>query len=145
QECINQGGSVTGEHGIGVEKIDFMAKLFSPEDLAVMVRLRTAFNPEGRGSPAEMLPTAGACAQASRVAGPQPGRRAAADAAPAGRLILTTFPARVRTRGERRPAGRSRRAAGRPREEGIYPCCAASATSRVWSSASLPWRPEGSR
>ena len=34
EECIRVGGSVTGEHGIGVEKIDFMPKLFTPEDLA---------------------------------------------------------------------------------------------------------------
>ena len=71
-ECIRCGGSVTGEHGIGVEKIDFMPKLFSPEDLAMMVRLRSAFNPENRCSPHKMLPTAGACIEASR-----PGRRAA--------------------------------------------------------------------
>jgi glycolate oxidase len=72
EECIRVGGSVTGEHGIGVEKIDFMPKLFSPEDLAMMVRLRTAFNPDNRCSPAKMLPTAGACIEASH-----PGRRAA--------------------------------------------------------------------
>ena len=65
--CIRAGGSVTGEHGIGVEKIDFMAKLFAPADLAVMVRLRDAFNPAGRCSPHKMLPTAGACAEAGRV------------------------------------------------------------------------------
>ena len=51
-ECIRLGGSVTGEHGIGVEKIDFMPKLFTPDDLHYMVRLRTAFNPENRCSPA---------------------------------------------------------------------------------------------
>ncbi|MFO0863358.1 MAG: FAD-linked oxidase C-terminal domain-containing protein [Gemmataceae bacterium] len=71
-ECINCGGSVTGEHGIGVEKIDFMPKLFSPDDLSMMVRLRNAFNPENRCSPAKMFPTAGACIEA--VA---PSRRAA--------------------------------------------------------------------
>src|SRR5947208_1365627 len=71
-ECIRQGGSVTGEHGIGVEKLDFMPKLFTPEDLSVMLRLRSAFNPEGRCSPRKMLPTAGACIEQSRV-----GRRAA--------------------------------------------------------------------
>ncbi|HMC72620.1 MAG TPA: FAD-linked oxidase C-terminal domain-containing protein, partial [Mycobacteriales bacterium] len=38
EECIRQGGSVTGEHGIGVEKLDFMPKLFTPEDLGVMLR-----------------------------------------------------------------------------------------------------------
>ncbi len=66
-ECIRLGGSVTGEHGIGVEKIDFMPKLFTPEDLAMMVRLRTAFNPENRCSPQKMLPTAGACIEQSKA------------------------------------------------------------------------------
>lgn len=64
EECIACGGSVTGEHGIGVEKIDFMPKLFGPEDLATMLRLRSAFNPENRCSPAKMFPTAGACIEA---------------------------------------------------------------------------------
>jgi glycolate oxidase len=72
-ECIACGGSVTGEHGIGVEKIDFMKKLFTPEDLAVMERLRIAFNPTGRLSPGKMLPTAGACGLEQK----HPGRHAA--------------------------------------------------------------------
>ena len=55
-ECIRVGGSVTGEHGIGVEKMAFMPKLFAPEDLAAMVAIRNAFNPEGRCSPSKMLP-----------------------------------------------------------------------------------------
>jgi glycolate oxidase len=77
EECIALGGSVTGEHGIGVEKIDFMSKLFAPEDLAVMTRLRSAFNPNGRCSPAKMLPTSGACHEPSRIQRASPGRRAA--------------------------------------------------------------------
>jgi glycolate oxidase len=72
EECVRVGGSVTGEHGIGVEKIDFMPRLFSPEDLSMMLRLRSAFNPEGRCSPRKMLPTAGACIEPSKA-----GRRAA--------------------------------------------------------------------
>jgi glycolate oxidase len=72
EECIAVGGSVTGEHGIGVEKIDFMPKLFTPEDLGMMTRLKAAFNPEGRCSPRKMLPTAGACIEPSKA-----GRRAA--------------------------------------------------------------------
>ncbi|HMF29655.1 MAG TPA: FAD-linked oxidase C-terminal domain-containing protein, partial [Candidatus Cybelea sp.] len=67
QECIDVGGSVTGEHGIGVEKIDFMPKLFTPDDLAMMVRLRDAFNPKGVCSPQKMLPTAGACIEQSKA------------------------------------------------------------------------------
>ncbi|MBO0701034.1 MAG: FAD-binding oxidoreductase, partial [Zavarzinella sp.] len=76
-ECIRLGGSVTGEHGIGVEKLDFMPKLFGPDDLSFMVRLREAFNPANRCSPNKMLPTAGACAEPSRLSQLKPGRRAA--------------------------------------------------------------------
>lgn len=72
EECVNSGGSVTGEHGIGVEKIDFMPRLFSPEDLAMMLRLRSVFNPENRCSPQKLFPTAGACIEPSKA-----GRRAA--------------------------------------------------------------------
>ena len=61
-----------GEHGIGVEKIDFMPRLFTPEDLDTMLRLRSAFNPDNRCSPRKMLPTAGACIEPSKA-----GRRAA--------------------------------------------------------------------
>ena len=60
-KCIELGGSVTGEHGIGVEKISFMNRLFSEDDLAVMSQIRMAFNPDGRCSPRKMLPVAGAC------------------------------------------------------------------------------------
>jgi glycolate oxidase len=77
EECIAVGGSVTGEHGIGVEKIDLMPKLFSPDDLAMMIRVRQAFNPDGLCSPAKMLPTAGACHEPSRIQRSAPGRRAA--------------------------------------------------------------------
>jgi glycolate oxidase len=68
---------VTGEHGIGVEKLDFMPKLFSPEDLSFMVRLRSAFNPANRCSPHKLLPTAGGCAEPSSLGLTKPGRRAA--------------------------------------------------------------------
>jgi glycolate oxidase len=72
-ECIACGGSITGEHGIGVEKISFMNKLFTADDLTVMGRLRTAMNPTNRLSPGKMLPTAGACGHERKT----PGRRAA--------------------------------------------------------------------
>ncbi len=61
EECLACGGSVTGEHGIGVEKTALMDKMFTPDDLAAMHRFRTALNPDGRLSPGKMLPTAGAC------------------------------------------------------------------------------------
>ncbi|MEZ6142969.1 MAG: FAD-linked oxidase C-terminal domain-containing protein [Zavarzinella sp.] len=76
-ECIRLGGSVTGEHGIGVEKRDFMPKLFAEQDLAFMVRLRNAFNPTNLCSPQKMLPTAGACSEPAAVLQEKPSRRAA--------------------------------------------------------------------
>jgi glycolate oxidase len=78
-ECLACGGSVTGEHGIGVEKIAFMHKMFTADDLDVMRRLREAFNPTGRLSPQKMLPTAGGCGMEQKPTIEQKalGRRAA--------------------------------------------------------------------
>lgn len=72
EECLACGGSVTGEHGIGLEKISFMHRMFSEDDLDVMARLRDALNPDGLLSPGKLLPTAGACGM-EQV---HPGRRA---------------------------------------------------------------------
>ena len=62
RKCIQLGGTVTGEHGIGVEKIDFMAEQFTPDDLDAMRMLRTVFDPEGRCNPHKMFPGAMRCA-----------------------------------------------------------------------------------
>ncbi|MFM2093460.1 MAG: hypothetical protein RIS70_584 [Planctomycetota bacterium] len=61
EACLQCGGSVTGEHGIGVEKIEFMRLMFTASDLAAMSRLRDAFNPDNCLSPGKMLPTAAGC------------------------------------------------------------------------------------
>lgn len=66
EECIAQGGSVTGEHGIGIEKIDLMSKMFTPADLETMARLRLVFNPSGLCNPGKMFPTSGGCTEAMR-------------------------------------------------------------------------------
>ncbi len=71
-ECLECGGSVTGEHGIGLEKLSFMNRMFTDDDLDVMARLRDALNPGGLLSPGKLLPTAGACGM-EQV---HPGRRA---------------------------------------------------------------------
>jgi glycolate oxidase len=72
-ECLACGGSVTGEHGIGLEKLSFMNRMFTDDDLDVMGRLRDALNANGLLSPGKLLPTAGACGM-EQV---HPGRRAA--------------------------------------------------------------------
>lgn len=60
-KCVELGGSVTGEHGIGVEKIDFMARQFSENDLAAMRKLRAVFDPEQRCNPHKMFPGSKRC------------------------------------------------------------------------------------
>ena len=62
EKCIELGGSVTGEHGIGVEKIDFMEKQFAKEDLDAMRALRRVFDPENRCNPHKMFPGSKRCA-----------------------------------------------------------------------------------
>ncbi len=59
--CIELGGSVTGEHGIGIEKVDFMARQFSAADLDAMQRLRLVFDPEKRCNPHKMFPGGKRC------------------------------------------------------------------------------------
>ena len=62
-KCIELGGSVTGEHGIGAEKIDFVGKQFSGDDLDAMQQLRRVFDPERRSNPHKMFPGAKRCAE----------------------------------------------------------------------------------
>ena len=54
--CIRLGGSITGEHGVGVEKRAYMTELFADDDLDVMTRLRDAIDPSGVANPGKMLP-----------------------------------------------------------------------------------------
>lgn len=62
--CIEAGGSLTGEHGIGVEKRDLMPFQFSDADIAIMQNLREVWNPQGLCNPEKLLPTAKACVEA---------------------------------------------------------------------------------
>ncbi|HEY9856759.1 MAG TPA: FAD-linked oxidase C-terminal domain-containing protein, partial [Stenomitos sp.] len=66
EACLAVGGSITGEHGIGVEKIGMMDRMFSPSDLAVMGHLRDAFNPEGLCNPGKLLPVARTCVESRK-------------------------------------------------------------------------------
>jgi glycolate oxidase len=66
EQCLECGGSVTAEHGIGVEKIDFMERLFAPADLEAMRRLRRAMDPAERLNPGKLIPS-GADPPARRI------------------------------------------------------------------------------
>ncbi|TMA50454.1 MAG: FAD-binding protein [Deltaproteobacteria bacterium] len=63
EACVALGGSITGEHGIGVEKIGQMPLLFGPDDLRAMTQLRAVFDPEGRANPHKIFPDAKVCVE----------------------------------------------------------------------------------
>jgi glycolate oxidase len=65
--CVELGGSLSGEHGIGTDKACSMPKMFSETDLDVMARVRGAFDPHGLCNPGKLLPT-------PRLCGERPGR-----------------------------------------------------------------------
>jgi glycolate oxidase len=65
QACVDAGGTISGEHGIGVEKNQFMPWIFSSDDLEVMNRVRAAFDPTGRMNPGKVLPTGAPCGDVS--------------------------------------------------------------------------------
>ena len=55
--CVEMGGSLTGEHGLGVEKRDYLPDMFSAEEIDCMKRLRAAFDPLGIANPGKMFPS----------------------------------------------------------------------------------------
>jgi glycolate oxidase len=61
--CIELGGSITGEHGVGLEKKAYIGLLFSEADLEAMARVRRAFDPETRFNPAKLFPTPASCGE----------------------------------------------------------------------------------
>src|SRR5262249_38003928 len=62
--CIQLGGTISGEHGIGIEKKPMMSELYAPEDLALMERVRAACNPRGLLNPCKVLPGGAGCGEA---------------------------------------------------------------------------------
>ncbi|WP_248960286.1 FAD-linked oxidase C-terminal domain-containing protein [Sphaerisporangium perillae] len=65
--CIAHGGSITGEHGVGVDKSRYMPKMFTPEDLDTMQLVRCAFDPKNLSNPGKIFPTPRLCGEAPGV------------------------------------------------------------------------------
>ncbi|MGE5286487.1 MAG: FAD-linked oxidase C-terminal domain-containing protein [Micromonosporaceae bacterium] len=65
--CIKHGGSITGEHGVGVDKSQYMPKMFGPADLDTMQLLRCAFDPAGLCNPGKVFPTPRMCGEVPGV------------------------------------------------------------------------------
>src|SRR5690349_16848397 len=68
--CIEYGGSITGEHGVGMDKAKHMPRMFTDDDLDTMQLVRCAFDPRGLANPGKIFPT-------PRLCGEVPGRRRA--------------------------------------------------------------------
>jgi glycolate oxidase len=65
--CLGHGGSITGEHGVGIDKAAYMPRMFTDEDLDTMQLVRCAFDPQGIANPGKVFPT-------PRLCGEVPGR-----------------------------------------------------------------------
>jgi glycolate oxidase len=65
--CIEYGGSITGEHGVGVDKSRYMPKMFGADDLETMQLLRCAFDPAGLCNPGKVFPTPRLCGEVPGV------------------------------------------------------------------------------
>ena len=63
QACLDAGGSITGEHGVGVDKKAYMGKMFTEPDLAAFQKLRCAFDPDGLANPGKVMPTPRLCGE----------------------------------------------------------------------------------
>jgi len=70
--CVEVGGSISGEHGIGIEKQNFMPWIFSDADLKAMAAVKAAFNPTGRCNPGKIFPTAKSCVPGEIAYRPHP-------------------------------------------------------------------------
>ncbi|MFB9625108.1 FAD-linked oxidase C-terminal domain-containing protein [Nonomuraea helvata] len=65
--CVEHGGSITGEHGVGVDKARYMPKMFSADDLDTMQLVRCAFDPRGLSNPGKVFPTPRLCGEVPGV------------------------------------------------------------------------------
>ena len=61
--CVDAGGSITGEHGVGVDKKAYMPSMFGEPDLDAFQRLRCAFDPHGLANPGKVMPTPRLCGE----------------------------------------------------------------------------------
>lgn len=69
RECVRVGGSISGEHGIGIEKRDYMSLLFSETDLWAMRQLRSCFDAVGVMNPCKLIPTGASCGDIKHARG----------------------------------------------------------------------------
>ncbi|MDX6384400.1 MAG: glycolate oxidase, partial [Blastocatellia bacterium] len=68
ETCVNAGGSITGEHGVGLDKSIYLPLIFSDDDMTAMLQVRAAFDPSGLCNPGKIIPLPRGCGEARAVA-----------------------------------------------------------------------------
>src|SRR5437867_10161334 len=68
ETCVRAGGSITGEHGVGLDKSSYLPLIFSDDDMTAMLQVRAAFDPSGLCNPGKIIPTPKGCGEARAVA-----------------------------------------------------------------------------
>jgi glycolate oxidase subunit GlcD len=68
ETCVRAGGSITGEHGVGLDKSGYLPLIFSAADMDAMLRVRAAFDPSGLCNPGKIIPLPRGCGEARAVA-----------------------------------------------------------------------------
>ncbi|HEY6047288.1 MAG TPA: FAD-linked oxidase C-terminal domain-containing protein, partial [Pyrinomonadaceae bacterium] len=71
QTCVRAGGSITGEHGVGLDKRELLPLIFSEKDMETMLQVRAAFDPSGLMNPGKIIPVLRGCGEARAVLGAQ--------------------------------------------------------------------------
>ena len=98
QTCVAAGGTITGEHGVGLDKKAYLPLIFSDDDLAAMLQVRAAFDPMGLCNPGKIIPAPRGCGEARIIATSQTQTttQAVTPAASVARTSVTTqIPART--------------------------------------------------
>ena len=68
ETCVNAGGTITGEHGVGLDKSDYLPLVFTDDDMRAMLQVRAAFDPTGLCNPGKIIPVLKGCGEARAVA-----------------------------------------------------------------------------
>src|SRR5689334_14663241 len=68
ETCVRAGGSITGEHGVGLDKSAYLPLIFSDDDMDTMLRVRDAFDPSGLCNPGKIIPMPTGCGEARAIA-----------------------------------------------------------------------------
>jgi len=92
ETCVRAGGSITGEHGVGLDKSAYLPLIFSEDDMDAMLRVRAAFDPSGLCNPGKIIPMPRGCGEARAVATQSVSEPGAVSPLPVGEAVFRPAP-----------------------------------------------------